>query len=544
MGILTQFLRIFAALLLSVGVAWAQEEEAEDTGPPAVDEEIFVQAVEVDGETLFAVRGSTALPAEERAALVANRVVEVAERSEATTVVMGIERGELGQTIFADGVMVSVTTQADADYEQMELPVLASLHAEAIEKAIMRYRANRTDEAFSQSTLTALAWSAVFAFYCAILLWLRRRVPRFVAGIVEHRTRGIQEATGDIVQSQAVSNIAKFLIRLLVDITLFTGFYYYLSFVLHSFPNTRPVAALLIRYVTDPIIGLLLGFVSYMPNLITILIIAAIARWMIKGVFLFFQSVEQGVIELKSFEDHWVWPTYNLIRGAIVLTAAVICFPYIPGSDSAAFQGLTILVGVMVSLGSNSVISNVLAGLFVLYKRSMNVGDRIRVGDHYGDVMQIRLMETYLRSVKNELISIPNATLLSSEVINYSSKVDGRGLLLHTTVGIGYEEPRKKVEAMLIEAARRTKGLKNSPAPFVLVTGLLDFATNYQINAFTTRGSSLPLLQSELHKNITDVFNENNVQIMTPNYEADTPELKISEVEWDEPLAHETATKS
>ncbi|WP_294223756.1 mechanosensitive ion channel domain-containing protein [uncultured Shimia sp.] len=544
MGTLTYFLRIFAVFLLSVGFAWAQEEVVEDSGPPAVDDDVFVQAVEVDGEQLFAVRGSTALPAEERAALVAKRIVDVAERSEATTVVMGVERGELGQTIFADGVMVSVTTQADADYEQMELAVLASLHAEAIEAAILTYRANRTDEAFSHSTLTALAWSAIFALYCGILFWLRKRVPRLLAGIVEHRTRGLQEATGDIVQSQAVSNISKFLIRLLVDITLFTGFYYYLSFVLHSFPNTRPVAALLIRYVTDPILELMMGFVSYMPNLITIVIIAAIARWMIKAVYLFFESVDKGVIELKTFEDHWVWPTYNLIRGGIILTAAVICFPYIPGSDSAAFQGLTILVGVMVSLGSNSVISNVLAGLFVLYKRSMNVGDRIRVGDHYGDVMQIRLMETYLRSVKNELISIPNATLLSSEVINYSSKIDGKGLLLHTTVGIGYEEPRKKVEAMLIEAARRTKGLKNTPAPFVLVTGLLDFATNYQINAFTTRGSSLPLLLSELHKNITDVFNENSVQIMTPNYETDTPELKISEVAWDEPLAHETAAEA
>lgn len=319
-------MRIFAVFLLSVGFAWAQEEVVEDSGPPAVDDDVFVQAVEVDGEQLFAVRGSTALPAEERAALVAKRVVEVAEGSEATTVVMGVERGELGQAIFADGVLVSITTQADADYEQMELAVLASLHAEAIEAAILTYRANRTDEAFSHSTLTALAWSAIFALYCGILFWLRKRVPRLLAGIVEHRTRGLQEATGDIVQSQAVSNISKFLIRLLVDITLFTGFYYYLSFVLHSFPNTRPVAALLIRYVTDPIIELMMGFVSYMPNLITIVIIAAIARWMIKAVYLFFESVDKGVIELKTFEDHWVWPTYNLIRGGIILTAAVICF--------------------------------------------------------------------------------------------------------------------------------------------------------------------------------------------------------------------------
>lgn len=539
MGTIAHVWRVICAMILTAGLALAQEEVIEEDGPPSVPDETFVQAVEVDAEELFAVRGSTALPAEERAALVAKRIVEVAERSEATTVTMRVEKGEIGQSIFADGTLVSVTTQADAEFEQMEVPVLASLHAKAIEEAILRYRANRTDEAFSHSTITALGWSAVFAVYCLILFWLRKWVPRLIAKIVERRTRVIQEATRDIVRSEAVSDISKFLVRLLVDITLFTGFYYYLSFVLHSFPNTRPIAELLIRYVTDPILDLLMGFVGYLPNFITIAIIAAVTRWMIKGVYLFFESVDQGVVELKSFEQHWVWPTYNLIRGALILTAAVICFPYIPGSDSAAFQGLTILVGVMVSLGSNSVISNVLAGLFVLYKRSMNVGDRIRVGDHYGDVMQIKLMETYLRSVKNELISIPNATLLSSEVINYSSKIDGRGLLLHTTVGIGYEEPRRKVEAMLVEAARRTKGLKNNPAPFVLVTGLLDFATNYQINAFTTRGSSLPLLLSDLHKNITDVFNENGVQIMTPNYEADTPDLKVSDVVWDEPLAHE-----
>ncbi len=527
-----------AAWVLLVSLpAFAQEDTPDET-VIAVDEKVYSQPVVIDGEEIFMLRGSTALPAEERVALVEKRIVDVANRSEATAVLMRVERSELGRSIFADGTLVSVTTEGDAVLEDMSVTVLASLHSDAVEEAILKYRANRTAEAFSHSTITALMWSAVFSIYCILLLWLRKRVPRLAAKIVERRTRMLQEATKDIVQSSAVSDIAKFLIRLLIDVVLFAGFYYYLSFVLFSFPNTRPVAGLLIRYVTDPVIGVLLGFMTYVPNLITIAIIAAITRWMIKGVRLFFEGVDQGAVELKSFEPHWVWPTYNLIRGGLVLIAAVISFPYIPGSGSAAFQGLTILVGVMVSLGSNSVISNGLAGLFVLYKRSMNVGDRIRVGDFYGDVMQIRLMETYLKSVKNELISIPNATLLSSEVINYSSKIDGRGLLLHTTVGIGYEEPRAKVEAMLVEAARRTNGLKKSPAPFVLVTGLADFAMNYQINAFTTRGSSLPLLLSDLHKRISDVFNENNVQIMTPSYEADTPELKVAEVTWDEPLAH------
>ncbi|MEP2531707.1 mechanosensitive ion channel domain-containing protein [Shimia sp.] len=528
---------LFSWFGLNSPVLSQEKSEAEASEQVEPTDSVYSHPVIVDGEELFVVRGSTALPAIERAESVAERIISVAESSQAELVNVDIRPGELGRMIYADNIMITVTTASDAEFEEMDIVVLSELQAEAIRNTILMYRTNRTDEAFAQSTFTAFAWSAVFAIYCTILLLMRKRVSRLVARIVERRFHVVQAATQDVLQAKAVSNLVKFFVRVFLDVLLFTGFYYYLSFVLHSFPNTKPIAALLIRYVTDPILELMLGLVGYLPNLITIAIIVAVTRWIIKGVRLFFENLDQGTITLKNFEPHWVWPTYNLIRLSLVLTCAVICFPYIPGSNSAAFQGLTIMVGVMVSLGSNSVISNVLAGLFVLYKRSMNVGDRIRVGEHYGDVMQIRLMDTYLKSVKNELISIPNATLVSSEVINYSSKIDGKGLLLHTTVGIGYEEPRNKVEAMLIEAAHRTNGLKKSPAPFVLVTGLADFAMNYQINAFTTRGSSLPLILSDLHKHISDVFNENGVQIMTPSYEADTPELKIAETNWDGELA-------
>lgn len=159
------------------------------------------------------------------------------------------------------------------------------------------------------------------------------------------------------------------------------------------------------------------------------------------------------------------------------------------------------------------------------------------VGDQIGDVVEIKMMETLIKSVKNEMVSIPNAQLLNSEVVNYSRKIDGRGLLVHTTVGIGYEEPQNKVEAMLIEAARRTRDLKKSPAPFVLWANLADYAINYQINAFTTRGSSLPRILSDLHRNIVDVFNENGVQIMTPSYMADPEKPKVPTQPWDGKLA-------
>ncbi|MFT4960331.1 MAG: small-conductance mechanosensitive channel [Paracoccaceae bacterium] len=274
-----------------------------------------------------------------------------------------------------------------------------------------------------------------------------------------------------------------------------------------------------------------------MPNMITIGIVVGMTRGLIKGSFIFFQNIEAGTISIKNFEKHWIWPTYNIVRVTLMIIAAIICFPFIPGAESEAVKGLTLLVGVMVSLGSNSVVSNVLAGLFVIYRRSMNIGDRIRVGEHVGDVVQIKLMETYIKSIKNELISIPNGQILNSDVINYSSKIDGRGLLLHTTVGIGYEEPQAKIEAMLIEAAKRTQNLKNSPTPFVLRAALADYAVNYQINAYTTRGSIMPKITSDLHSNIIDVFNENDVQIMTPSYIADTDIPKIPQQGWDGELA-------
>jgi len=281
------------------------------------------------------------------------------------------------------------------------------------------------------------------------------------------------------------------------------------------------------------------GFVSYLPNLITLVIIALITRYVIRGLKVFFDAVEAGSFDLGDFERHWIGPTFNILRVLVVMIALVFSFPYIPGSDSAAFQGLTILVGAMLSLGSNSVMNNIISGLFVIYRRSTSIGDRIRVGEHVGDVVQIKLMETHLKSIKNEMISIPNAQLLNSDVINYSKHIDGNGLLVYTTVGIGYEEPADKVEAMLIEAAGRTKGLKARPAPFVLWAGLADYAVNYQINAYTTRGAIIPKITSDLHRNILDVFTENGVQIMTPSYVADPPEPKIAPAGWDGVLAHQ-----
>ncbi len=491
----------------------------------------------IDGKTLFVVRGFSALPASERATDITKALINAAESSDSDIVEIKIQKGKLGEEITFDGSVIMVITETDAEFEKSEIDVVATLHANAIEAAILKYRLDRSHDARVSGAINALLWTLGFVVFSILYFQLRSKLPQFIGKQIERRFAGVEEVTQDIVQGKAVAALVQFFLRFLLLLIYCFVVYYYISFVMFAFAESRPIAQILITYVTDPVINVIIGIINYIPNLVTIAIIVYFTHYAIRATKIFFTNIEAGTFKLKNFEPHWIWPSYNIVRALLIAIGIVFAFPYIPGSNSAAFQGLTILAGVMVSMGSNSVVSNVLAGLFVLYRRSANVGDRIKIGEHIGDVVRIQLTETHLKSVKNELISIPNAQMLNSEVTNYSSKIDGRGLLLHTTVGIGYEEPQEKIEAMLLEAANRTTGLKKSPPPFVLWTALADYAINYQVNAYTTRGSSIPKMLSDLHKNIVAVFNENNVQIMTPSYEADTPEPKIPTAPWDGKLA-------
>lgn len=536
------FALCLALLALTPNATWAQDaadpvradEETEE--PPGT----FRAWVVVDGEQLFELRGTTALPASERAAKVAERITTAAAASEAPLVEIQIQPSDLGPTIVAENVYLTTVTMADATMEDIDLEVLAQLQAEAITTAIVKYRAGRSEEGRIGSAINVGGWSLLFAVFVVALIFIRRRLKTWVDRVVGRWFASVETATNKKVQAEAIAALVRYGVNIVLLGIFFVGFYYYLSAVLLAFAETRAIAEVLLVYVTEPILNIVFGIIGFVPNMIVLALIAAFTTYFIKGLRVFFDAVEAGTFRLADFEPHWINPTFNICRFVTILLALVFAFPYIPGSDSAAFQGLTIILGATLSLGSNSVVANMLSGLFVIYRRSTNLGDRIKIGEHVGDVVQNKLMETHIKSIKNELISIPNAQLMNSEVINYTHKIDGRGLLIHTTVGIGYEEPSEKIEAMLIEAARRTRDLKKSPPPFVLWAGLADYAINYQINAYSTRGSSIPRILSDLHRNIVAVFNENAVQIMTPSYIADPEVAKIPTAPWDGHLAHIT----
>ena len=345
--------------------------------------------------------------------------------------------------------------------------------------------------------------------------------------IRDSRIRKLEAKSMRIVQAEQVWRVVSGLFKLVKLLLILAVIYGFMTMVLNLFPWTRYYSTTLLQLILDPLVAMGNGIISYLPSLFFLLMLYFVTRYLLKMMYSFFDAVNRQNLRFATFDAEWAWPTYRIIRVIVVIFAIVIAYPYIPGSDSAAFKGISLFLGVLLSLGSSSFISNIIAGYTMTYRRAFRVGDRVRIGNTVGTVSDVRLMVTNLLSLKHENIVIPNSTILNSEVINYSTLAKEEGLILHTSVGIGYEVPWRQVEAMLLEAAFRTDGIRKKPEPYILQTALTDFAVTYELNAYCKDEKRMAMLYSDLHRNIQDVFNEHDVQIMTPNYVADTPEPKV-----------------
>jgi small-conductance mechanosensitive channel len=283
----------------------------------------------------------------------------------------------------------------------------------------------------------------------------------------------------------------------------------------------------LASYLLDPLARMGRALLAELPSLMFLLVLFLVVRVILRMLKFYFAAVGSGAIHVGGFEKQWAVPTFRLVRLGVIAFALVVAYPYIPGSESDAFKGLSIFAGVLISIGSSSFIANFMAGYTLIYRGLFSVGDRVQIGDITGEVLEMRVQVTRLRTYKNEEVIIPNSTILQSAVTNYSTLAASRGLILHASVGIGYEVPWRQVEGMLLAAAERTQGVLKEPPPFVLQQGLGDFAVNYEINAYVSTADDLAGRYAELHAHILDVFNEYGVQIMTPRYEGDPAEPKI-----------------
>lgn len=308
------------------------------------------------------------------------------------------------------------------------------------------------------------------------------------------------------------------LLRLARVVLVLIALLIFIPMELRLLPWTHDYAPLVQEYLLAPLRSFGSSFVQQLPNLLAILTIVFLAWVLMRIARAVFAEIGRGAVRISGFDQSWAPFTYKIVAFLIWVCALLVAFPYVPGSESMAFRGVTIFLGALFSLSSTSIVSNVIAGIILTYTSAFRIGEVIKIGDTLGIATARRLLTTRLRTLKNEEVSIPNAVILNSHITNYSTMARGEGVILHTTITIGYNAPWQRVHELLLAAARATPFVLERPAPFVLQTSLNDYHISYQINVYTDKPREMLNIYSALHFNIQDQFNLAGVEIMSPGY--------------------------
>jgi len=515
----------WVALLLSLVVgtdAWAQGSPAQP-----VEAEIVTAPVTLDGAVLFRVRGVSSYAADKRADLISGRIATAA--ADPAVRIDGVHTVPIdnGIRIDAGDQLLLAVVDADARLEHVAATDLAAAHVNQIREAIVHYREARSPEALWRSGIRTAIATVLLLMSTGLLIWFWRWFDGLLQRRVQARIHSVGIQSFEVMRAEqirAALQSALFAVRVI----LFGGLtLVYAGYVLAQWPATHELSHGVAGLALDPLRTLAAAFVRNIPRLAFLAVLFVVVRVILRVTRLFFEAVGRGTVRLGGFDAEWAEPTYKLARIGVVAFALIVAYPYIPGSESEAFKGVSLFIGIVFSLGSSSAISNVIAGYMMTYRRAFKAGDRVKIGDAVGDVIEARLQVTHLRSPKNEEIIIPNSEILSGQVLNYSSLAHTTALLLHTEVAIGYATSWRHVETILLDAAARTPGLAAQPAPFVRIKSLGEFAVTYELNAPCGDVKAMLATYTRLHQNVLDVFNEHGVQIMTPAYEGDPPEPKV-----------------
>jgi small-conductance mechanosensitive channel len=426
----------------------------------------------------------------------------------------------LGWQIFNDQDLLLVITPEDAKGENKPGKIVAESVAFRLKDIIAADRYAKTPRELLIKSLYALLYTlALF-----ILLWAMARTHRTLIKRISlwegTIIRSIQIKNFQILPVTRITQIALFLIKAVRLVATILIFYFYFPMVLGLFPWTASISEMLLGYIIAPFRAILKAFVDFVPNLFFIIVSVLVARYVLKFIRTFFQAIATKNLEFKGFYPEWAEPTFQLVRILVIAFSAVVIFPYIPGSSSPAFQGVSVFLGVLLSFGSTSAMANVISGLVLTYMRSFGLGDRVRIADAMGDVVEKSLLVTRIRTVKNVEITIPNSLVLNSHMINFSALASAEGLILHLEVTIGYDAPWRTVHELLIQAALSTEGILEKPAPFVYQTGLDDSYVRYEVNAYTREANAMARVYSAMREKIQDAFNTAGVEIMSPIYTA------------------------
>lgn len=343
---------------------------------------------------------------------------------------------------------------------------------------------------------------------------LRRQIIRFK----QQKMKALVVRDYELLNTHRLSRVLIFLSNLLRYFILLLVLIFTVPILFSIFPQTENLALEIFHYIIDPVRMVVKSVVEYIPNLFIIAVIWYCVRYIVKGIRYIAGEIEQEKLRISGFYPEWAQPTFNIVRFLMYAFMIAMIYPYLPGAHSGVFQGISVFVGLIVSLGSSTVISNFIAGFVITYMRPFKRGDFIKVQETVGNVIEKTPFVTRLRTIKNEVVTIPNSFIMSSDTVNYSASARKYGLIIHTAMTMGYDVPWRKVHDLLIKAALRTPGVLQEPKPFVLEMELSDSYMCYQINAYIHNADDMPWIKSDLLQNIQDDFIEAGIDLVCTHF--------------------------
>lgn len=482
----------------------------------------------IDKDTLLIIyaRKGGMLP-EVRVASARSKIYEVGKRLSMFTDSIYVFDSEVSSDVMAGESVVLSVTDLDALWNNVGRVELAEKYREVISKKV-----EELHEIYGlQQKLQSLGWVALIIAVQVLLIWgivflfrlwkfsVTRKLIRNIKS-VSIKNYPLLDTHRLGVAIIFVFNLVRFLLILsviLAGVTLMFSF----------FPETKTYTYTVFSFIWNPLSDILKSVVAYLPRLFKIVLIIICFHYLLKLIRYFANEIASGRLRINGFYADWAAPTYAILRILLYSFMLVMIWPLLPNSDSEIFQGVSVFIGVVVSLGSTSVVGNVMAGLVMTYMRPFRIGDYIRYGDTEGEVIEKSMLVTRVRTRKNEIVTIPNSNMMSSQTSNYTLSAQRYGVIVHTKITIGYDEPWHKIESLLLEAADKTDGIKKHPKPFVRITTLDDFYVEYEINGCTERAKTLPAVYSSLHQNILDTMHHAGVEIMSPHIEAQRNDLPL-----------------
>ena len=438
-----------------------------------------------------------------------------------------IFEGEFTTDIMAGDALLMSVTDNDGMWQNQTRQELAAEYRTIIEAKIQELHA----EYGLKRKLIGVLYVVGSMFVLGLLIWAtnyayRRWRYRLLRKLLR-RTRPLAIKDYEVLNLHRQGilfltcfNVLRYLIILLL-------LFIFVPMFFAAFPETKSFTYTIFGYLWNPFVSILKSVLSFLPKFFQIIVIIFCFRYLVKGLHYLMNEIGSGRLKVNGFYADWAQPTYLILRVLCYSFMIVMIWPLLPSSDSQVFQGVSVFIGVIISLGSSSIIGNVMAGMVMTYMRPFHVGDFIKYGDMEGFVIEKSVLVTRIRTRKNDVITIPNSNLMTSQTTNYTFSAHNYGVIVHTKVTIGYDMQWQLIRDLLLDAASKTSHLQKKPEPFVRITALDDFYVEYEINAYTRKSELLSDIYSELHQNILDSFHSNGVEIMSPHIFAHRNDLPV-----------------